>query len=326
METPVNYLRPRRGELADGEFVARVVENAQCGILLDLHNIWTNERNGRQTARRFLDEIPLERVWEIHVGGGFEHEGFWLDAHSGGVPEPVLALAEEVVPRLSNLGAIVFEIFPSFLPLFGLDAVAHQLERLASLWRRRAMHGPAVAYGVTRAAAAPRRDVDGGLMAESWEEMLGALVTGGDADGALAEELAADPGVELVRDLARTFRAGAVVKALGALTKLLLVGCGRTGFERLLDDYFARTKPQPFASDEAFGFIRYVESQDLDVPYLDEILRYEEASLHAALMQRTQVVRFRHDPVALLRELAGGRLPAAVAHGSYELEIPPELA
>src|SRR5262249_26987582 len=48
IETGVNYLRPRSDELPDGEFVARVAEGADCGILLDLHNVWTNARNGRQ--------------------------------------------------------------------------------------------------------------------------------------------------------------------------------------------------------------------------------------------------------------------------------------
>src|SRR5277367_2104526 len=47
VETGVNYLGRRPDELPDGEFVARVVEAAYCGILLDLHNIWTNQLNGR---------------------------------------------------------------------------------------------------------------------------------------------------------------------------------------------------------------------------------------------------------------------------------------
>jgi len=38
----------------------------------------------------FLSEIPLDRVWEIHLAGGLKYGDFWLDAHSGDIPQPVL--------------------------------------------------------------------------------------------------------------------------------------------------------------------------------------------------------------------------------------------
>ncbi|NIP53365.1 MAG: DUF692 family protein, partial [Aliifodinibius sp.] len=49
-ENTVNYLRPRRGEIRDSNFIAEVAEKADCGILLDIHNLWTNERNGREAV------------------------------------------------------------------------------------------------------------------------------------------------------------------------------------------------------------------------------------------------------------------------------------
>src|SRR5690349_9761932 len=91
-ETGVNYLRPRHGELSDGEFFAAVAEQADCGILLDLHNLWCNERNGRQPVRAVLAELPLERVWEVHLAGGEELDSYWLDAHSGPIPQPLVDL------------------------------------------------------------------------------------------------------------------------------------------------------------------------------------------------------------------------------------------
>ena len=45
VETGVNYLRPHPGELSDGAYIAGVAGRADCGILLDLHNLLTNERN-----------------------------------------------------------------------------------------------------------------------------------------------------------------------------------------------------------------------------------------------------------------------------------------
>lgn len=58
VETGVNYLRTIPGHISDGKFFARVVEQADCGILLDLHNLLTNQTNGRQSIDEFLREIP----------------------------------------------------------------------------------------------------------------------------------------------------------------------------------------------------------------------------------------------------------------------------
>ncbi len=47
----------------------------------------------------FLAEIPLERVWEVHMAGGHSLDGVYLDAHVGPVPAELLELARSVVPR-----------------------------------------------------------------------------------------------------------------------------------------------------------------------------------------------------------------------------------
>ena len=87
-ETGVNYLQPRADELRDGEFVAAIAMKANCGILLDLHNLWVNERNGRQSVTEFVDMLPLDRVWEVHLAGGMMLGDYYLDAHSDVIPGP----------------------------------------------------------------------------------------------------------------------------------------------------------------------------------------------------------------------------------------------
>jgi len=132
-ETPVSYLQPRADEIPDGAFVAAVAEAADCGILLDLHNIWTNERNGRQTAREFLAQLPLDRVSEVHLAGGLERGGFWLDAHSGGLAPELEALAAEVLPQLPEVRVVVYEVLPEFVVPRGERALRPVLERIHRL-------------------------------------------------------------------------------------------------------------------------------------------------------------------------------------------------
>ena len=83
IETGVNYLQPRPGELSDGAYIASVADSSDCAILLDLHNLLANERNGREPVSDVLSDLPLERVLEVHITGGFEFDGYYLDAHVG---------------------------------------------------------------------------------------------------------------------------------------------------------------------------------------------------------------------------------------------------
>ena len=109
-ETGTNYLRPRKNEIPDGLFVRKVAEEADCHILLDLHNLLANQRNGRQSVKEFLEQIPFERVIELHVGGGMYYKDYYLDAHSGPSDAELFSILETVVGRLPNLKALMFEI------------------------------------------------------------------------------------------------------------------------------------------------------------------------------------------------------------------------
>ena len=117
--------------------MAAVAEQASCGLVLDLHNAYTNARNRRQSVAEFLSEIPRERVWELHLAGGMEHASFWLDAHCGAMPTPVVEFAREIVPTLPNLKAIVFEVLPEFVDSVGVPTIRAQLDILRELWNLR---------------------------------------------------------------------------------------------------------------------------------------------------------------------------------------------
>ena len=137
VETGVNYLRRATDELSDGDYFAAVARAADCGLVLDMHNLWCNERNGRDCIAGTLERLPLERVWEIHLAGGMDLNGFRLDAHSDLVPPQLMELTASLIAKLPALGAITFEILPGHLGRIGLDRVARQLESLHDLWALR---------------------------------------------------------------------------------------------------------------------------------------------------------------------------------------------
>jgi uncharacterized protein (UPF0276 family) len=316
IETGVNYLQPRPGCLSDGAFVAAVAEHADCGILLDLHNLWANEVNGRQTVREFVSELPLERVREVHIAGGLEHGGYWLDAHSGRIPEPLLELAAWVVPRLPNLGAIVFELLASYLEPLGLDGVAEEVSKLARIWELR---GSAHGSRVPRAAD----DADE-FSPREWEDALGSLVIGRAPASPLGVALAGDPGIPILRELVANFRSGMIVDALRLTSRLLLLSGGDRLMPDLLAGFFASSPPQLFASAEAEEFAAHVRSRAPAIPHLGEVLAYECASLRVLLTGEPEQVRFAHEPYGVLLPLAEGRLPDAPAPGDFIVDVRPD--
>jgi hypothetical protein len=101
-----------------------------------LHNVYTNAVNHGFDAMAFVDELDLSRVGEIHVAGGMALGGFYLDAHSGAVADPVWALLEHVLPRCPNVGAVVFELFGSWFELVGETRVRADMRRLKRLWQQ----------------------------------------------------------------------------------------------------------------------------------------------------------------------------------------------
>jgi len=318
VETGVNYLRPRADEMADGEFVAEVVEEADCGLLLDLHNVFANALNGRQRLDDYIDQLPLERIWEIHLAGGMELDGFWLDAHSGAIPDPLYGFAEKLIPNLPNLGAIIFEIFPSFVPVVGLDLVRDQMLRLHELWEKRQ---PSTERKRTLQSRISPIVYDGAPPAV-WERALGGLVVGRPAEGDLAADLSGEPAIRVIQGLVFEFRASMIVGALRMTSRFLMLSLGPKAFRIILNDYCAKTTPQMYAGLEAEEFGAYLRALDLNVPHLAKVVEFELAAMASVVDDKTRVIHFDFEPIPLLRALAESRLPEVIGEaGDYEIAI-----
>jgi uncharacterized protein len=319
IETGVNYLRPRSDDIPDCEFIAEVADRADCGILLDLHNVYCNALNGRQSVEQFIAGLPLERVWELHVAGGFELEGFWLDAHSGALPDALDRICREVIPGLPHLKAIVFELFSSFIPSFGLDATRAQLERVHELWSLRPREQSIT--GASARARAPRLETaEPGP--EEWEMALGNMVIGRPPATALESELADDPGTQLIQALVKEFRGSMVVAVYRLTSRLLMLALGTGVFRALLEDFWAGTPPKQYAGSEADAFADYLVDRGLRLPQFESILAFERAALHTMRDGKPRVVRFSVPPLPMLQALADGKLLEEPGEaGDYEIEI-----
>jgi len=324
VETPVSYLRPRDDELDDGAFVAAVAERADCGILLDLHNIWANQRNGRQDARAYVAQLPLDRVWEVHLAGGLDRRGYWLDAHSGRLDPDLLALAADVVPRLDALRVVVYEIMPEFVVQDGLDVLRPDLEavqRLVADARRRHHRArPAAALHPSRAPTAVT-GADTGPAA--WEHALATLAIGRQPSGddSLATELAADPGIDLLRELVGAGRSGRVASSVPLTVELLVTCFGVAGVDDILGEYAADTDPALWGSEEGRRFAEWAECRFADQPFVLATLRLDRAALESVRTNQPQTVELDLDPIALINAIHADRLPDELAAGQFVVTV-----
>lgn len=319
-ETGVNYLRPMPGEMSDGAFFRAVAEASDCGILLDLHNLWCNQLNGRQAVLDALSEMPLERVWEVHLAGGDNLNGYWLDAHSGLVPPDLMRLARDILPHLPNLKALIFEIVPDYLPAKRLDHshLLSQLKEMRTLWQARRRKNRIT---LARKALAPATN---SLPSPSeWESALAALVHGNLPKKRFAFDLEGDQGVDVLRTLVGVVRTGTVAELLMLTYRLIVLSLGEPTFLDLLREFWKTAPPELFPTDESLQFAKYLRAQPLGIPHLDEILAFELAT-HQVLMQgQPETVRFTCAPVPLLTALREGRLPDFTDSGEYELTVTP---
>lgn len=329
VETGVNYLKPLTGEMPDGEFFRSVAEQADCGILLDLHNLWANERNGRQPISEVVNQLPLERVIEMHLAGGQEYGGYWVDAHSGLVDPELMDIARKVVPRLPNLKAITFEIMPQFLLAYGItdDSLIDQFAQLRQLWQLRGTavsDGPVPGPRRAGARSGPALPAPG-----QWEEALASVLLPHlkTAQG-FAESLAGDDGAGVIRRLISAARAGKVADALPLTTRLLLLTLGAARVDQVLDDFWVCTPSEQMASNEAHKFIEWALSGSLGsgVPLLAQVSAFELAANQAIMTGREQLVDFTVEPIELLAALRAGRMPSNLPAGRYSLTVTPPAA
>lgn len=108
-------------EMSQTEFFHRLVDATGCGILLDVTNVYTNAVNHGFDAERFLAEMPLDSVVQVHLAGGFWDQGVLIDSHSRPVPPPVWDLFALLCRRATVKASLVEfdQNFPDFPVLVG---------------------------------------------------------------------------------------------------------------------------------------------------------------------------------------------------------------
>ncbi len=99
VENVSSYAEFHVSEMTEWEFLNEVVEDADCGILLDVNNIYVSSRNHTFDPFEYLNSVPAERVAQIHIAGHSKYQKYILDTHDHPVIDPVWALYARAIDR-----------------------------------------------------------------------------------------------------------------------------------------------------------------------------------------------------------------------------------
>lgn len=321
-ETGVNYMKPRRDEIPDGNFAAEISERADCNILLDLHNLLVNQKNGRQSAMEFCKQLPLDRVIELHLARGFYFKKYYLDAHSGISSKELFDLTCEVVQMLPNLKLIMFEMRTEYITKLSKNDYKFQLDEMQRVWESR---GKKIRDGKTGKRSFKKYPVNN-IGIKDWEYTVGKLVLNRDLKlSKLSEEISSDKGIKIISEIIFNFRASSVVSTLKMSSRLMRMTLGEKKFRKILEDFFIAADPELFPFKTALKFSAYVKKLHLDILYLDKILEFEVSALKTLHDSKERKVRFFYNPFPVFRELINKKLPERQEFSSnYLLAIKPD--
>ena len=99
VENVSSYAEYHDSEMTEWEFLSEVVHAADCGILLDVNNIYVSSQNHDFNPLVYVNSIPAERVAQIHIAGHSKFEKYILDTHDHPVLDPVWKLYERAIER-----------------------------------------------------------------------------------------------------------------------------------------------------------------------------------------------------------------------------------
>ena len=89
VENPSSYLQFHQTTLTEWQFLARLAEDADCGLLLDVNNVYVAAQNHEFAWQDYLAAMPWDRVVQMHVAGHTTFETHLFDSHIGPVDAPV---------------------------------------------------------------------------------------------------------------------------------------------------------------------------------------------------------------------------------------------
>ena len=129
LENVSSYVTYAHSTMPEWEFLAEIARRADCGILLDVNNIYVSAVNHGFDPAVYLDAMPGDRIGQIHLAGHTDSGTHLLDTHDAPVVPAVWNLYRTAVGRFGRVSTLVE--WDDHIPEF--EVVAAEAERARAI-------------------------------------------------------------------------------------------------------------------------------------------------------------------------------------------------
>lgn len=109
LENITYYAELGQGAMDEADFITDVLEEADCGWLLDVNNIYVNALNFGFDPKEWLARVPLHRVCQMHIAGHARFDDLVIDTHGTPVIDPVIELMQWTLARIGRPVPVLLE-------------------------------------------------------------------------------------------------------------------------------------------------------------------------------------------------------------------------
>ena len=107
LENVSSYVAYRESTMNEWEFLAQIAERADCGILLDVNNVYVSSQNHGFDPREYIAGLPPSRVLQIHLAGHTDKGTHLLDSHDAHVAPEVWDLYARTAELLGRVPTLI---------------------------------------------------------------------------------------------------------------------------------------------------------------------------------------------------------------------------
>jgi uncharacterized protein len=92
LENPSTYVTFADSTMNEWEFIGRMADETNCGLLLDVNNVYVSSVNHDFDPAVYIRSVPHRRVVQFHLAGHTNCQTHLIDTHDGPVIDPVWEL------------------------------------------------------------------------------------------------------------------------------------------------------------------------------------------------------------------------------------------
>lgn len=107
LENASSYLTYTSSAMTEWAFLSAIADEANCGILLDVNNIYVSSYNHGFDPSEYVAAVPAHRVVQIHLAGHTNYGKYIIDTHSDHVIDPVWDLYRQAIRRIGSVSTLI---------------------------------------------------------------------------------------------------------------------------------------------------------------------------------------------------------------------------